>query len=72
MAGGEVSEDDEDEDESAPAVGGPKQVEVGDGSKQAEPDMGEQGVVDQAVRASDVGEQGQVQPVVSHDDITKD
>ena len=47
-------------------------MEVRDDSKQAERDMGEQGVVDQAVRASDVGEQGQVQPVVSHDDITKD
>ena len=58
MAGGEVSEDDEDKDDSAPAVGGLKPVEVGDGSRQFEPDMAEHGVDDQAVGVGDVGEQG--------------
>ena len=70
LAGGEVF--DNDEDESAPAVGGPKPVEVGDGSKKSEPNMGEYGVDDQAVGVGDVGEQGQVEPSASYNDITKD
>ena len=72
MASGEVSEDEEDEDELAPAVGGPKPVEVGDSSRQFKLDMGEHGADNQAVGVGDVGEQGQVEPVASHDDITKD
>ena len=47
-------------------------MEVGDGSRQSEPDMGEHGADDQAVGVGDVGEQGQVEPAASHDDITKD
>ena len=72
LAGGEVSADDEDKDKLAPAIGGPKPVEVGDGSRQSELDVGEHGVDDQAVGVGDIREQGQVEPAVSYDDITKD
>jgi len=47
-------------------------VEVGDGSRQSKPDMGEHGADNQAIGVGDVGEQGSVELVVSHDDITKD
>ena len=72
MAGGKVSKDDEDEDESAPATGGPKHVEVGDSFRQAEPNMVEHGVDDQAVGAGVVGEQRKVEPFASNDDVTRD
>lgn len=72
LAGGEVSEDDEDEDESTPAVGSPKPVEFGDGSRKSKPDVGVCGADEQAFRVGDIGEKGHVEPAVSHDDITKD
>ena len=45
IAGGKISEDEEIEDESAPAAGSPKPVEVGVDPKQAEPDVGAKEVV---------------------------
>ena len=47
-------------------------MEVVDGSRKSEPDVGERGADDQAVGVGDIGEKGQVEPAVSHDDITKD
>ena len=55
LAGGEVSEDEEDEDESAPAVGGPEPMEIGDGSRKSEPDVGVHVADDQAVGVGDRG-----------------
>ena len=58
LAGGDVSED---EEKSAPAVRIPKEVVLGGGSNQAEPDMGAKDA------AADIGEQA-----ASHEDITRD
>ena len=70
--GEDASDEEEDEDESAPAVGSLKPVKVCGGSRHAEPDMGEPRVDDQAAGAGDVGEQGQVELAASRDDITRD
>ena len=59
LAGGEVSED--EEEMSTPAIGIPKEMGPRDGSDQAEPNAGANDV------APDVGEQA-----VFHEDITKD
>ena len=56
-----IDEEDEDEEELALAIGSPRQVELGVGSEQVEPDAGAKEV------AADIGEQA-----ASHEDITGD
>ena len=56
-----TDEEDEDEEESAPAVGSPRQVELGVGFEQVELDAGAKEV------AADIGEQA-----TSLEDIAKD
>ena len=56
----EASDEKEDEEESASTVGSLKLVEMCGGSRHAEADIGDRGVNDQAVGASNVGEQGLV------------
>ena len=57
MAGGEASED-EDEEEAAPAVGSPKPKEIGVDPEQAKPDMRAEAIVPElaetAVSAEDI------------------
>ena len=64
--GDEESEEEEDEDEPTPVVGSPRQTELRDSSKQAEPEVGAGDV------AGDAMAKEAVEPVVSQEDITKD
>ena len=64
--GEEESEDEEDEDEPTPIAWSPKQTELGESSKQAEP---MEGAGDAAGDADNIEA---VEPVVSQEDITKD
>ena len=50
---------DKEDDESTPMAESPKQIELGDSSKQAEPEVGAGDAV------GDVGKQGHVEPVAS-------
>ena len=61
--GGDESEEDK---ESALVIGSPRQAELGEGSKEAEPEAGAGDVL------GDVGKQGHVEPIASQEDITKD
>ena len=61
LAAGDASKDEEDEEESALAVGSPKEVVLGGGSKQVEPNAGAKDA------AADMGDQA-----MSHEEITKD
>ena len=61
-----MGEDVTDEEVLAPAVGSPRQVKLGGGSKQVEPDLGAKDA------ASDIGEQGTVEPTTSLNDIVGD
>ena len=59
-------EEEEDDDESTPIVGSPRQIELGDSSKQAKLEVGAGDVAGDAVAKKIV------KPVMSQEDITKD
>ena len=66
LAKGDEEESDEKDDESTLIVESPKQIELGDSSKQAKLEVGAGDVT------GNVGKQGLVEPIVSEENITKD
>ena len=64
--GSDDSEEEGDEEELASAVRSPKQVDLRGSSKKIEPNAGSEDVADV------VREQGLVEPILSHEDITRD
>ena len=63
---GDDSDEEGDEEELAPAARNPKQVVLGGGSKQIEPDMGAKDA------ACDMGKHGPAESAASREDITRD
>ena len=64
--GEKQSDEEESEDEPTPVVESPRQIEIGDSSKQAEPKVWAGDVAGDGVAREVVG------PITSQEDITKD